>query len=185
MKHQSVEFHKQTNKSKTKTNMKKLALALVFGALSVGAVSAQTTSATKVKTNHKETKIKKDGAAKGQEKHGEKEAKTPEERAEKQTQNMTKKLALTDDQVSRIKELNLQRAQQMQAIKTKYAAEKKGRGEEMKVIMTNWESQVKSVLNTDQYAKLKAMQEERKAKMKEHRGNHGEKGKSAAKTQQN
>ena len=164
--------------------MKKLALALVFGALSMGAVSAQTTGKTKVKSEKKETKIKQEGAVKGKENGERKEAKTPEERAEKQTQHMTKNLGLTPDQATRIKELNLHRAQQMQAIKAKYAEQKKGRGTEMKDIMTNWESQLKSVLSAEQYTKFQAMQEERKAKMKERKEHHGDHGKHAGKGQQ-
>ncbi|KAA9345738.1 DUF4890 domain-containing protein [Adhaeribacter soli] len=150
--------------------MKKLALALVFGALSVGAVSAQTTEKkAKVKTERNETKIKREGAVAGKHNRGNKEMKSPEERADRQTKVMVEKLGLTNDQASRIKELNLRKAQQMQALKAKYGEQRKGMGAEMQDIKNTWHQDLKNVLSAEQYAKFQAQQEERKAKMKARR----------------
>ena len=158
--------------------MKNLALALVVGILSVGTVSAQTDQKTKVKADKNEVKIKTEaegrkGHMKSQDgKH--KEHKSPEERAKHRTEKMTKELNLTQDQSQRVHQLNMQKAQQMQALKAKHAgADHSAMKTEMKTLRQNWNNDLKATLTAEQYAKYQAMQEERKAKMKDKKGKHG------------
>ena len=153
--------------------MKKLALALVFGVLSLGAVSAQTVDKLKVKKDGKEVKAK-------QEIKGDKgrkfDEKSPEERADKMSKRMTEELGLNANQTAQVRELVLVKGQQMQALKAKNGDNKEAMKAEMKQIKTNFQTGLKNVLTPDQMQKYEALQQERKAKMKgkhgEHKGQH-------------
>jgi hypothetical protein len=143
--------------------MKKLALILTIGLFSMGAVSAQTTQKTKVKTENKNGKgIKHDG------KHDER--RTPEERADMQAQKLAKKFSLTADQTAKIRQLSLEKATKMEAIKAKNKESRQATGAEMKEIKSSWEGQLKTILTQDQYAQYVKERDEKMAERKEKRG---------------
>ncbi|MFC5272297.1 hypothetical protein [Adhaeribacter terreus] len=150
--------------------MKKVALALVFGILSVAAVSAQTTQNTKVKTeNGRSAKQKYEFKKDGKKDH---QKRTPEQRAEMQAKRLQTQFNLTDAQAAKIRELSLDKATQMQAIKVKYAEDRKAMGAEMKNVRNNWDHQLKSVLTPAQYAQFEKERAEKMAKRKENHGKH-------------
>ncbi len=143
--------------------MKKLALALVFGALSMGAVSAQTVQKSKVKADRKEVKVKQEVKGASDKKHVEK---TPEERADRQVKRMTEDLKLTDDQAVRIREISLRKSQQMSALKGRNADNKEAMKAEMMQIKNAYQGDLKTILTPEQLEKHEALKAERKAKMK-------------------
>jgi periplasmic protein CpxP/Spy len=97
------------------------------------------------------------------------ELKSPEERAQKMTDVLAQKLALTDDQKAKVYQINLERAQAM----TKMHAEKKTMDKaEMKAQMEASETKMLGVLNESQKTTYAQMKAERQAKMKEHKGPH-------------
>jgi Spy/CpxP family protein refolding chaperone len=150
--------------------MKKVALALVFGVLSMAGVSAQTTQKTKVKTEtgrdaKQQAALKRDGK-------NDHQKRTPQERADMQAKRLQTQFNLTDAQASKIREMSLTKASQMQDIKAKYAEDRKAMGAEMKTVKSNWDSQLKSVLTPDQYAQYEKDRAEKMAKRQENRGKH-------------
>ena len=147
--------------------MKKLALALVFGVLSLGAVSAQTVDKLKVKKDGKEVKAKQEVKGDKGRKH---EEKSPAERAERTAKRMTEELGLNSNQTIQVRELALAKADRMDALKTKNGENKEAMKTEMKQIKDNFQSGLKSILTPDQMTKFESMQAERKAKMKEKHG---------------
>ena len=148
--------------------MKKLALALVFGVLSMGAVSAQTVDKLKVKKDGKEVKAKQEIKGDKGRKH---EDKSPAERADRTAKRMTEDLGLNANQTSQVRELALIKAEQMQALKEKNADNRDANKAEMKQIKNNFQTGLKNVLTPDQMQKYENLQAERKAKGK---GKHGE-----------
>lgn len=91
---------------------------------------------------------------------------TPEERAQMQTDKMEKKLSLSAEQKGRIYAINLERAKQMD----------ENRAERRSAMKKN-DASIEAVLNADQkkaYADWKA---EKREKMKKHRKEGKEKGK--------
>ena len=105
-------------------------------------------------------------------------AKTPEQRADKHTAMLTKKLSLTADQQPKVRQILLAQAQEAQALKTQYPADnqRQARHEAMKTGQAKYQAQLQSVLNTDQYSKLLAMKQEHHHKG----GKHGDKSKTKA-----
>ena len=154
--------------------MKKLALALVFGVLSLGAVSAQTVDKIKIKKDGKEVKTKQEIKGDKGRKH---EEKSPAERAERTAKRMTEDLGLNPDQTTQIKALALVKAEQMQALKAKNGENKEAMKAEMKQVKNNFQSGLKNVLTPDQMTKYEALQAERKTKMKAKHGEHKDQGK--------
>lgn len=151
--------------------MKKLALALVFGVVSMGAVSAQT---TKTKVNKAGTEVKVKQENKGRHHEGKTE-RTPDERATRHTEKMTKELGLTADQAAKVKELNLQKAEKMTALKAQNSTDKKGLGSQMKDERANYEAGLKAVLTPAQFTAYQNKQAERRDKMKDKmKENHGQ-----------
>ena len=142
--------------------MKKLALIFAVGLLSLGTVSAQTTQKTKIKTENKNGKGNKHAG-----KHD--EGRTPEERAEMQAQKLTKKYNLSADQTARIRQISLDKATRMEALKTKNKENRQATGVEMKEIKASWEGQLQSILTQDQYAQYVKERDEKMAEKKEKR----------------
>ena len=154
--------------------MKKLALALVFGALSVGAVSAQTVDKFKVKKEGKEIKTTQEYKGDKGRKH---QAKSPAERADRTAKRMTEELGLNSNQANQVRELALVKAEQMQALKTKHGENRDAAKAEMKQIKTNFKNGLKSVLTAEQLQKHETLQAERRAKMKAKHGERKDHGK--------
>ena len=103
-----------------------------------------------------------------------KEQKTPAQKADRHAGKMAKELGLNADQEARIEKLMLAQQQESTALKTKYAANKKAGRPEMKAAHDRYETQLKTILTPEQFAKLSQMKDE-------HHG-HGKKGASKAKT---
>ncbi len=91
----------------------------------------------------------------------EKEAKTPEERAEMHTKKMKKELSLTDEQTTKIKAFNLEAAKQhdvlMQNKTLKVEQRKKANQEIEQKRATN----IRSILTSTQATKFDALMKER------------------------
>ncbi len=108
---------------------------------------------------------------------GQGQPKSPEQRADRHTAMLTKKLSLTADQQPKVRQILLAQAQEGQALKAKYPdkEQRKAHRDEMKASHAKYQAQLQGVLSADQYGKLTAMQQER-----HHKGGHG--GKQKAKS---
>ncbi len=95
------------------------------------------------------------------------EQRTPEQRAENKTKKLTTELGLSADQASKVKATILQKAQEADAIKAKYAdaSDKSAMKQELKTVKETEDNQLKGILSADQYAKYQTTKEE-------HRGGH-------------
>ncbi|OGX81428.1 hypothetical protein BEN47_05630 [Hymenobacter lapidarius] len=98
-----------------------------------------------------------------------KAAKTPAQKADRHAAKMAKELGLTADQEARVEQLLVARQQESAAFKAKYGTDKKAGRNEKRAAHDRYESQLKSILTTDQYAKLGQLKAERRsnAKMKD------------------
>ncbi len=149
--------------------MKKVALALVFGILTVGGVSAQTTKKAKVKSEtDQNAKLKTELKHKNEKDH---KQRTPEERAEIQAKRLRTQYNLNDVQTARIKEISLAKVTQMQSLKDKYSDNRKEMSSEMRTLKTNWENELKAVLTPEQYAQFQKERTEKMEKRQVHQGN--------------
>lgn len=90
---------------------------------------------------------------------------TPEERAQMQTDYMKESLTLSDDQLPRIKEINLKYAQKMQDVYNSTSS-KMQKFKQMKSIGQDKDKELKGVLNSTQYATYEKNKEEMKEKIK-------------------
>ena len=108
---------------------------------------------------------------------GQGQAKTPEQRADRHTAMLTKKLALSADQQPKVRQILLAQAQEGQALRAKYPAkeQRQAHRQEMKAGRAKYQAQLQAVLSADQYGKLTAMHKEH-----HHKGGHG--GKQQAKS---
>lgn len=88
---------------------------------------------------------------------------TPEQRADKFVEKLSKNLNLTDQQKQQIKE-----------IKLKEIAERKAAHEAEKLKRINYHEQVKKVLTAEQQAKLEQIKKERLEQYKNSKGAHGQ-----------
>lgn len=93
--------------------------------------------------------------------------KSPEERAERMTDILDKKLALTDDQKARVYQINLERAQLLNIFK---GGKKDGDRPQMKAQFEASENRVLSVLDESQRETYDQLKAERKAKFKHKKG---------------
>jgi periplasmic protein CpxP/Spy len=104
-----------------------------------------------------------------------KQALTPEQRAQKQTDKLQSKLGLTEEQKLKVYDLNLNRIKQNQALreKNKGNSEQKGSKEEFQKIRTDFDTQLNAILTADQQTKWAQLKEEHKDKrsaLKESKG---------------
>jgi protein CpxP len=99
--------------------------------------------------------------------------KTPQERAGNQTERLAKELSLTPEQAAKVKEILSSKVTEMDSLRAKKmaGAEKKDVRTDRKAAMEKTDAELKAVLTPEQYAKLKAIQEEKKEKMQEHNKN--------------
>ncbi|MCU0373577.1 MAG: DUF4890 domain-containing protein, partial [Ignavibacteria bacterium] len=86
--------------------------------------------------------------------------KTPEERAALITDKMKSSLNLTDDQYSKVYELNLQRIKERRA----FREEKSKTDSDIKKKRSEYMTSLKSILTDEQYQTLKKIQKEKKSK---------------------
>ena len=94
--------------------------------------------------------------------------KSAEERAKAQSDKMKTELALTDDQYTKIYDLNLKYAKKNEEIRggTDY---KMAKMKASQAAMQEKDAAVKAILDAGQYEMYEAMKADRKDKMKEHR----------------
>ncbi|MGV3503927.1 MAG: hypothetical protein ACO1O1_09465 [Adhaeribacter sp.] len=127
--------------------MKKIILAMAITVLATGAISATPTAA-----------LLQQGPGQGQ-RQGQG---TPEERAGRMTEAMTKQFNLTADQSSKIKPILLARAAEQTELRKKYqGGDRKVAMEEFKKLSEKYNAQIKAVLTAEQYAKYEANQAQR------------------------
>ena len=94
-----------------------------------------------------------------------KEKLSPEERAEKRTEKMTKTLSLTENQAAKVIEINMNHAREMAALHTEIKALK----EKVRAEKEGTRTKIDAVLTDDQRTIVKQKQEERKEKKAERR----------------
>ena len=136
--------------------MKKLLILLAACSISAAA-SAQTTPVKAAPGQHQMHK-----------KDHKQEDLTPEQRADRAAQKLTKSLNLSAAQTQQVRQLHLARIQQQQARKaangTVANADRKARHQAMKGQKAQYDAQLKQILSADQYTKYAQMQADRKAK---------------------
>ncbi|UOG76282.1 hypothetical protein MTX78_06695 [Hymenobacter tibetensis] len=97
---------------------------------------------------------------------------TPEQRADMQTQRLSKQLSLSADQTSQVRAIALAENQELQALRSKNAAadSRQGAGQEMRAIREEYDTQLKALLTPEQATKYNQLREDqlnkRKDKMK-------------------
>jgi Spy/CpxP family protein refolding chaperone len=128
--------------------MKKMLILFAAFTLTVGAASAQTQAS-------KPAQARID--------RNQKDNRTPEQRAEARAQQLSKSLGLNADQTEKVRQINLAQAKEMQAVRTKSAANR----EEAKAARDRYEAQLKAILTADQYAKYDQQRTERINKRKD------------------
>ncbi|TGE26024.1 hypothetical protein E5K00_12780 [Hymenobacter aquaticus] len=122
-------------------------------ALSIGSVAAQTQPTTAPVGGREHRQV------------------SPDERATRRSEQLTKELGLTADQSSRIKQILLTRDQEMQALRGQgkpEGADRAQMGAQMKANREKYDAQFKQVLTAEQYTKYTEL-----AKNRMKHGGHG------------
>ena len=87
---------------------------------------------------------------------------TPEERADMSSTRLQRQLGLTDDQTTKIREINLTKARKADELRTKYKsqtqANRTDREPDFKALMDETDAEYKSVLDATQYANWQQME---------------------------
>jgi hypothetical protein len=103
---------------------------------------------------------------------GNKQKKTPEQKAKKQTEIINNQLNLTGDQQTKIYPLLLSNITQIDAIKAKYGDNRsKERNKELRDLKIKFTEELKTILTADQYDKWNKEREAKVLKAKEDRKN--------------
>jgi len=92
---------------------------------------------------------------------------TAEQRAEKATAGMEKRLGLTADQKTKVYQIELDRAKKMDAMRTGNPADMKAKRGEMKASMDKTKADLDNILTPEQKTKMEALRSEAKEKMKD------------------
>jgi Spy/CpxP family protein refolding chaperone len=94
---------------------------------------------------------------------------TPEQRADMQTQRLTKELTLTADQSTKVRTIALAENQELQALRAKFSSadSRQGAGQEMKAIREKYDAQLKAVLTPEQVTKFDQMRDDQLDKRKD------------------
>ena len=98
----------------------------------------------------------------------EKEIKTPEQRAEKRTEVLTKKLDLTTEQQLKVAELNQSTIKEVESIKNNSSLSKEEKKKAIKQLRETRRTELRSMLTTDQQQKMDKMKEKRDQKREKH-----------------
>jgi periplasmic protein CpxP/Spy len=93
---------------------------------------------------------------------------TPEQRAAKQVQRLTKALTLTNDQVAQIQPMLLELNQKRDAMRN--ASDKRAAMKDMRDLVTAQDDKMKTILNADQYTKYQDIKDEAKDRMRGKKG---------------
>lgn len=134
--------------------MKKMLVLLAAFALTAGAASAQTTT---------------ESGTMGQGQYGRGQGRgqmmnmTPEQRADMQAQRLTKQLGLSAEQTEKVKQMELARVQEMQAMRGQASAggDRETMRQNMQAMRTKYDTQLKGILTADQYTQYSQLQQDR------------------------
>lgn len=137
---------------------------LTAGLLLAGVASAQEATQPERKPRYENREDRK----------GDRERRSPEEIASRQTEVLDKKLGLSDKQRRKVGEINLKRAQETEALRSRFSGsqqqQQQGRGrkagghQEMKTINERWEAELKDILSKKQYAQYQASRQEMRSR---------------------
>ena len=101
--------------------------------------------------------------------HGERERKSPEQRAEMHTSRMQEQLKLDDVQAEKVAEINLRFAEQMEAVRAARKPEQEGMTEKARGLSDSRDAELKAVLSEEQYTRMLELREQHMQEMKERR----------------
>jgi protein CpxP len=91
---------------------------------------------------------------------------TPEQRAQKNVDNLNEEVSLTEDQKTKIKALALNKITKTEAIRAKYKGQPENKEvakAEIEVVRKEFRTNIKTILTPEQQEKLKAKHKEMKA----------------------
>lgn len=104
-------------------------------------------------------------------KRGDHKAIAPEQKAQRMSKVLQKKLTLSEDQYAKVNAILLKRATQMDSLKANHSAtDRKAKMESRKAIMTQTDTEVKAVLTADQQKSYTELKNQFKERMKNRRG---------------
>lgn len=95
--------------------------------------------------------------------------KTPEERAQATSTKLGKDLSLTQDQIANVYNAALTRNREVEEARANKASNKEAIHSQVKVANESYDAQMKTILTPEQYTQWKQMEEEHRAKAKEHK----------------
>lgn len=95
--------------------------------------------------------------------------KTPEERAAKISEKMKEKLSLSDEQQKQVYDIMLSHVNEMKGLKNS-TEDKTLKHEKIKSLRESTHSKMNSILSSEQQVMLEKFRQERKAKLKDHKG---------------
>jgi periplasmic protein CpxP/Spy len=110
-------------------------------------------------------------AAKGQDgsvQNASQQDQTPEQKAAKQIQRLTKALTLTNDQAAQIQPMLLELNQKRDAMRN--ASDKRAAMKDMRDLVTAQDDKMKTILNADQYTKYQDIKDDAREKMRGKKG---------------
>ncbi len=105
------------------------------------------------------------------------ERKTIEERAELRTNRMVEELALSTDQASKLREVNLNQAKKMKAVREKQSAENQIFRQEARTIAAETEKQYQAIFTPEQFEKYKQNRAKKMEKLRSEKRVHKRGGK--------
>ena len=91
-----------------------------------------------------------------------KDAITPEQRAERKVQFLTRKLSLTQEQSDKLHKLFLKENETFGKLRAAQEKAESARHDEMKKLKANTDKQIKKILTDEQYSKYQQLAQERK-----------------------
>ena len=97
-----------------------------------------------------------------------KDVKTPEQRAEKKTEILTKKLDLNTEQHSKVAEMNQMTAKEIAAIKSNSQISKEEKRSMIKQLRQRSQTELRTILNSDQQQKFDKMKEKMEQRREKH-----------------
>jgi len=142
--------------------MKKIAFILAFSTGCVLHLAAQTPQGGN-SNNNQQGQYNNNQQGQGQNNgQGQQNNKTPEDKAQKQTQEMTSQLGLSQTQQQQVYNLNLSKINQTNAIKAKYNGDMQAAQPELKPVHEQYKTNLNTILTPDQAAKWEQIKQQEK-----------------------
>jgi protein CpxP len=104
---------------------------------------------------------------------------TPEQKAEKVATNLKTKLSLSDDQKTKVYQVEVDRMKKAEEWKKANHDAMKSKSEDRKAFMKANDEKLEKILTADQKKTYEAMREEKKSEKKNHNGHHLHRGDKA------